>query len=627
MGKVTTLKFFFLLLFTVNQAFAAGFYFENVNTKSNEQVIIGDLGFSYSFSRTGKISKEIFEKDSLRVYIERGREKSSSMVLEKKTRLGILYLNYKSNGESWKNTGISFRKYTTFYKDSADDQCTANTSSKNQKDLLLISQGTSKENFANLFFEKSCAENLSREEFNDLVDGTYKVLNSSNDELGLMKTPQIITCVQPGGKTGQLYWPFQTLRNQVALTLKGSTKSIDEVRANKLTPFPISCDFKGKDSQKCGASEEGLKNKISLNTSCIKKDSKKIQEKVQETIIHEFAHTVREPKMFSESDVKNFENGNCNPKEGSLVDVGFTDAGVTSVSYKEADGSKNTAVAEANAPKTGAKTLPADVANPYSSFTERATTPTQTTTVASNDTSSSATEVGDGNTFSGSSSRSVQQRSIASTSSVNTTSNSSYSVNTSVPTLQQQAQYQNVKTYVDASVNTVAKKIAPIVNYVESPAFAATLPPTSFKNSNTGDSVATMDTSASVPSAAVAKAAATTRNAEVAKSTAASTSTGSREIASSSAPANLGSSTSATGSTNRKPAAVNKNANRLSSADSNLDNAYALKVRKKLLSDSSYRNELRSQGVQIEFADGYKFETPGHKVLYTEKNGVLVGGK
>jgi hypothetical protein len=71
---------------------------------------------------------------------------------------------------------------------------------------------------------------------------------------------------------------------------------------------------------------------------------------------------------------------------------------------------------------------------------------------------------------------------------------------------------------------------------------------------------------------------------------------------------------------------VNKNANRLSS-DPGLDNAYALKVRKRLLSDNAYRTELRNKGVQIEFADGYKFETPSSKVLYTEKNGVLVRDK
>lgn len=619
MGKATTLNLIFLILFTANQAFAVNFYFEKVNNKSNEQVILGDLNFTYSFDRDGIKSKEIFEKDSLRIYVERVKDRNSAMVVEKKTRLGNLYLSYKANGNSWENTGVSFRKYKTFYKDIANNECTPNTPTTNNKiDITTISQGISKdkESFASIIFEKSCAENLSKDEFSHLVDGTFKILNGSYEELGKYSNPQILACVQISGKTGQLYLPFKALRKQVELALNSPNASIDEVRANTLTPFPITCNFNEKASQKCGATQEGPKNKISINTACLKKDPKKLQEKAQETIIHEFAHTIRSPKSFTEDDVKGFEKGHCDTAMD--VSLGF---GVTSVSQGETDLSKNKSVAEANAKSTGAKTLAGDVANPYSSFTERATTPPQATTVATNDSSSGAIEVGGGSKESVSSYSATQQRSIASTNSMNASSSSNYSVNTSIPTLQQQAQYQNVKSYVDTSVGVVAKKIAPIVTYVESPAFANTLPPSSFEAGNSGETNASVGTATTAAkSAAMNRAAsATGRSGEVASG---ASSGGSGEVARSNS-ADLGSSSSGS---SRSPAAVNKSAGRLSS-DSGLDNAYALKVRKKLLSDNAYRTELRNKGVQIEFADGYKFETPGHTVLYTEKNGVLVGGK
>ncbi|MBS1969879.1 MAG: hypothetical protein JSU04_06205 [Bdellovibrionales bacterium] len=600
----------FAVLFTAHQAFAANFYYKNTRNATSNVFITGDLNFSYNFTKTRNGSRETVEKNAIRIVVDRTSHESI-MWVEKRTKLGFLKFKYVANKSIWENTGITFRPYEKFNKDLDDEtnSCTVPPAIKNQNSLLDIYNNQKMPKFEQLFFEKDCLEKLGQKNFDALSVAAYEILAASEDTLEAIREPPILSCTQKQSANSLLFSPFTSLRAKVG-NLLSETDSKDAVKEKINNPFPINCSLTPSTSDVCGITEEGIKTKIHLNVACLTKNPDKFREKAQEAIVHEFAHTVRDPDPFKEKQIKEFEKGNCNP-----MDVMF-------VGNREIDESKNKFIADENAKSTGAKTLAGDVANPYSSFAERATTPVtnQGTAVAANDTSG-ATEAAGGNNYSGSSSTTVQQRSIASLGTVNTSSSSS--VNTKLPSLQQQAQYQNVKTYVDASVNTVAKKIAPIVSYVESPAFAQTLPPTSFENGNRGDTSAAVGSATTVAkSAAVNKAAATTgRTGEVASGSSSGSSSG--EVTSGNT-ANLGSSGLSGGS--RNVASVNKSANRLSS-DPGLDNAYALKVRKKLLSDNAYRTELRNKGVQIEFADGYKFETPSTKVLYTEKNGVLVRGK
>lgn len=597
--------------------FAANYYYQTNSNGPQSDLILGDSSFSYSLSHHQGASEETFEKGLTRITVLR-RKNNSTMWVEHRTKLGFLTFKYKVSAENWDNTEITFRRYSTYYKGilGAGNNCSAPPAEKNKNDIAELAKNPEKTNFKNLMFDQSCTEKLSPQEFDNLVNATYYILN---EDFGATQAPPVMACI--GGQEDQslISKPFSQLRAKVS-GLVSNSNSILDIKKDTSNPFPIYCNFDGREKNLCGAAKEGQKTKIDFDARCLKGNSAN-KEKTIALFMHEFSHTLRLPKSekekqlvpLNEGQVQKIDNGICNPKPPDVLFVGIG----------ETDASKNKVIAEENAKSTGAKKLASDVANPYSSFAERATTTTatQTTAVAANDTTSGAIEVGGGSRGSGSSSTSYQQRNIASTSSVNTGAGSSYSVNTSVPTLQQQAQYQNVKTYVDASVGVVAKKIAPIVSYVESPAFAATLPPTSFENGNSGETTASAGTATNAAkSAAVNRGAASTgRSGE----TASGGSTGSSGEVARSNSADLGSSSSGS---SRNPAAVNKSVGRLSS-DSGLDNAYALKVRKKLLSDNAYRTELRSKGVQIEFADGYKFETPGHTVLYTEKNGVLVGGK
>jgi len=604
-----------LYTFSVNHAFAAKYYYQNTPDGINGNLILGDSSFSYSLTKHQDSSEEYFEKGLTRVTVVRNNV-NATMWIEQKTKTGFLTFKYIATGKRWDNTGITFRRYSSFYKGAMKDECAPVPSTKNLEDIAAVGKSSELQNFANLMFEKSCQEKLTPQEFNNLVNNTYALLVG---DLGLLKEPRIISCIKGQGEESKIRAPFNRLREKVN-HLVAQSNSIEDIKKDPSAPFPIACDFDGKEKKLCGVASEGLKTKINFDASCLKGQGANKEQAIS-LFMHEFTHTLRFPKSenskqllpLSEKQVQQIEAGNCNPKDILFANVGETDLG------------KNTTIAKENAKSTGAKTLAGDVANPYSSFAERATTPaaTQTTNIAANETSSGAIET---NERSGSSGAATQQRNIASTNAFNVGTNSSSSSKYSVPSIQQQAQYQNVKTYVDASIGTVARKIAPIVNYVENPAFAQTLPPTSFENSNSGDdSAATASTNgtiATAKSAAVNRAAGgTSRSGE----TGASTNGGSTATVSSGNTANLGNSNSS--SSSRSPAAINKNANRLSGSDGNLDNAYALKVRKKLLSDSSYRTELRNKGVQIEFADGYKFETPSSTVLYTEKNGVLVRGK
>lgn len=605
MKRIKSIISIILIPLYANFAFAANFYLKKIDHSSVPSIYLGDSTFSYEFSRSKDISQETFTRNLTKIKIERGNGRAT-MLIEQKTRTGLLYLTYVYKESNWENSKITFRKYSRFFKYLSVDGpvCETQTPTKNnQADINSVNQSLEKDIFSVIAFDKGCHDKMG-DDFKNLVDATYALLYPEKFDSPV--EPKIINCIQNQGANGMLFAPYNTAKEKILLALRNPDKE-NALSNDSSVPFPISCDFKSTDPRHCASLTENKKDKISLDVNCLTRSKNAFRKNSQETVMHEFAHSAK----FSEKQISEFEKGNCNP-----MDIMFVPA-------PETDISKNKIIAEENAKSTGAQKIAGDVANPYSSFAERATTPAaaQTTNIASNESSSGATEVAVG---SGSSSVVAQQRSIASTNAFNVSpSNTSSNSNYSIPSIQQQAQYQNVKTYVDASVNTVAKKIAPIVSYVESPAFAQTLPPTSFENGNRGDTSAAVGTAAATvaKSAATNKAAATTgRTGEVASG---SSSGSSGEIASGNT-ANLGGSSSSSGS--RSPAAVNKNANRLSS-DPGLDNAYALKVRKKLLSDNAYRTELRNKGVQIEFADGYKFETPSSKVLYTEKNGVLVRGK
>jgi len=591
-----SLKLFFLVLFIANQVFAKKFYSQSSITSNSQTDLIGDLNFSYNFNKDKNKSTERFEKDNLSITITR-EPTSANLWIEKKTRYGFLILKYKNYGSTWKNNQATFRRYTTLFKDMGED-CSTSPIQKNQNDLATITKETQKQRFAQLFFEKNCSEKLSEPEFSHLIDATYTLFKGTQDTLESIKDPQIAKCTKIQSREGPLFIPFQDMRAKVSLLLDESTKP-DDIINNSSVPFPISCEFNLKSSKSCGTTTEGIKDKIRLNVNCLKESGNRIQQKSQEAILHEFSHTIRKPMDPSEKQIRDLEKGNCNPQD------------VVFAGDKETNISKDKVVAAENSKQSGAKTIAGDVVNPYSAFVETPQAPSasQGTRIATN--APAATEVSDTSIAS----RTSTQRSVASVGTFANTA-SSFSVNTNIPTMQQQAQYQNVKAYVDASVGVVAKKIAPIVSYVESPAFAATLPPSSFANSNSGNSEAS-DTE--IPKSATAA------KARSASASASSNNEVSSGAGGSSSSASLGTSSSS-GNSTRSPAAINRNAAQGTVA-TGLDNVYALKVRKRLVSESSYREELRSKGIQIEFADGYKFETQGSKIQYTEQNGVLIRGK
>jgi hypothetical protein len=168
-----------------------------------------------------------------------------------------------------------------------------------------------------------------------------------------------------------------------------------------------------------------------------------------------------------------------------------------------------------------------------------------------------------------------------------------------------ESHYQAVKRHVNTSVANISKKIAPVIAYVESPAFAAELPQSPNTNS---DESAVRKTAAENP-------------AKISQSNEAASP--SREPATIST--TISSGTTRNSSSGSTKVTIAKSQPRLT--ELGLDNAYALKVRKRLVVDENYRSQLRQNGVNIDFGDGFKFESKEKNIQYIEKNGVLVRRK
>jgi len=437
--------------FTANQSIATTYYFQQSNNSLQKELMTGDSHFTYTFYlTTNGQSEETFEKDLTRIKVFRNKS-NPTMWVENRTKYGYLYLKYRLAGKQWENTESSFRKYRNFFKDDFDEICSPLPSKKNQIDISAVSTSLEKQNFSNLIFEKNCHEKLNEREFNILAASTYMLLTADANALALVKDPKILSCVTLQGKESRIRNPFHDLQKKTSGIIENS-KSIDEVRDNNLIPFPISCDFDGKARNACGTVIEGKKVKISLDARCLKENSD--QKKVISLFMHEFAHTVRSPKSLSETQVQELEKGSCNPK-----DVVFTNADEINISA-------NKVIAGENSKQTGAKTIAGDVINPYTAFVEnpQAPAPSQGERIATNSATNPTTNASRPVDLTATNS----QRSVASVRAP-TISGSSYSVNANIPTFQQQAQYQNVKAYVDNSIGVVAKKIAPIVSYVERP--------------------------------------------------------------------------------------------------------------------------------------------------------------
>lgn len=549
----------FQFFFFANYTFAANFYFESSQQNLVRHIVSGDLNFSYVLTKTSNGSKEVFEKNLTRFIVDR-QQKTATMWIEQRTKYGFLLLEYKPSGKSWENTQITFRKYESFFKDNALS-CNSPPSQKNQMDVGNISNVLEKKNFANLFFENNCTKSLSQEEYQALIDSTYTILKEDTAIIEDMKEPLAIACVKPTSLSNPLYTNFKTLRHKTLLLLKNSTGPND-IKNDPSTPFPISCEFKGQSKNKCGSIEEGPKTQIRINASCLKKDPKKLHTIAQGIILHEFAHTIREPERFTEKQIDEIDRGRCSPPN------------ILVTGPQEVDLSKEKVIQQINSQQKGTKTLAGDVVNPYSSFIEPANARADQNVVAAvrapaNTLAATATTTTEGAV-------------------------PSLAARTTSPSPSQQAQYYSVKASVDKSMGVISRKIAPIVAYVESPAFAATLP---------------ADSATSTTEVGQAKSASrgTTKNRAPSSETGAS-----NEVAS-----------FAPSKTNSPPSRGKPST---SATDFSLDNAYALKVRRKLLSENAYRESLRRQGVEIRFADGYHFENSGAKILYIEKNGVLVRG-
>ncbi|WP_413289902.1 hypothetical protein [Bdellovibrio sp. HCB337] len=596
------LNFFFLILFTANQTFAAKFYFKVEGHNSGYSLLTGDLNFSYSVTKIDSSSQEAIEMGLTRITIHRNA-KDSTMWVEQRTKNGFLYLTYQNAGNDWEQKQVSFRKYQTHFKDD-DDTCEVPPLVKNQDDMGSVANSLLPQNFSSVVFEKNCAEKLTKEELETFSNSMYILLAGDRDVLATLKEPPSLRCLDKQAQSSSpLFHPFEKLRGEVDLLTK-SAESTDDVKKNVSTPFPISCDFDGSKHKKCGRTQEGQKAKISVDVECLKKDPKMFRVNVHKMFIHEFTHNVRSPKAISEAQAQQIDKGICSLDKTQAL---FGNA-------KEINLSKDNVIKKLNSEQTGAKTIAGDVANPYASFAEtESLAPTQpsNTTTASNDLPSR----NEGIRNTGLGSTNSAQRSIASIDTFNSPSNSKSSSKTSTPTIEQQAKYENTKSYVKNSVDAIAKKIAPYARYVETPAFAATLP-----------AQGTPDTNSLLPTAPdtnqpPARPAPATQG--TSSEIGSSSSSGSR---SSSAPRAATSAGIPSSGVNRAPAAA-KSADRKTASDENLENAYALKIRKRLVSDRAFAEDLRSRGVHIEFADGYKFENSRPQVIYTEKNGVLKGDK
>lgn len=617
---------FILTFVTANQVFAAKFYFEAYNNKKIQNVIIGDLDFSYTFEKSSEQSTEVFQRGLTQITIVRS-ENGSSMLVEQKTRFGFLSLKYKNVGNNWENNQVSFRPYNVFFMIvragstanavpvSPVGSCERPPPDKNKNDIGLVSTDLRKQNFSNLFFDKNCAEKLTAKEFEDLTGSAFTLFADDNLALGKLTKPIILQCVQGNAFNSPIYNPFRTLRGQVQLILDDPSSSMNNIQKKTSSLFPISCDLEGK---ACGQTKEGIITKTSLNVACLKADPTNFRTAAQAIMMHEFSHQSKHPPRVGEEQIRNLEQGHCDVKDTNVL---MPDS-VLLASSKEVTLDKMNYI---NSEKNGPQIIGKDIADPYKAFaeqpTQQAKSPTnQNTNIASKETVSSDTQVSDSTQRSNGS-----QRSIASFNTANN-SRATTSLNTSIPAIEQQAQYYNTKALVNASVSAVAQRITPVVNYIESPAFAATLPPTSFENGNGPNSGSSASDLPIGTTATAAKAVGPTRRA----TTASGSANGSNEIASNDkgrggSAAILSSGGSSSTSAGRGLASVSKTANRKTNIEGVLNNAYAVQIRKRLASDEKFREEVRSQGIQIMFADGLEFKSPTVNKVFKEEDGVLRG--
>jgi hypothetical protein len=575
-GKIIT-NLFFVFLFNASHVFAASFYSEQRSLNGSSIELSGDLSFSYSKVIKATHTREVLEKGFIRVIIDRD-SKESLMTIEQKTKKGFLYFSYRASSDGWGYIKASFRNYEDFYKNNFGT-CGSSPMINNQSDVFALKNKIETDNFGPLIFDKTCREKLSEKEYLQLVKSTHTLLVGDQQELNILEEPMSLTCIKSSAKLTPLKTEFQTLRNKVAIINKEITDPAEVKKISNL-PFPISCDFDGSKQKKCGTLKEGLKSQISFDVSCLKKDPKNFTANAQGILMHEFMHTIHQPKVFTEEAVAKVDRGYCDFQKYVFASKG------------EIEISKQKLNKALNSEQSGHEFISKDVINPYAAFKPPDEGPTDTaSSVTSNSTSNSMST----------STRAL--RSVASSNNVE--------ANTAIPSLGYvplpEPHYQAVKKYVDTSVATISKKIAPVVAYIESPAFAVEPQKPAVTNAN--------------EIAPPARAPAGHSEKDVpSNETASSSAIGSNTLP------NSGISSGKAPQISAK-AAVTKSLPPSRSTDQSLDNAYALNVRKRLLTDEKYRTQLRNDGVNIKFGDGYKFESSEKNIQYIEKNGVLKRGE
>src|SRR5437868_10367973 len=160
-----------------------------------------------------------------------------------------------------------------------------------------------------------------------------------------------------------------------------------------------------------------------------------------------------------------------------------------------------------------------------------------------------------------------------------------------------------MKKYLDTSVKAVANKIAPLVAQVESPAFAAEMKQT--EGVATGRSEVTAGTATKAATENRDIKAVQGKSSEVGagrSSSGGASGAPSIDVGSSSLPAS-----SSGPNPSRLPAAAKASASKALKSDLVLENADAFEIRKRLVRDKSYREELRNAGYEIIFADKVRF--------------------
>lgn len=601
-------NFFFILLFLANNSFATPYYSQKRVTKKSTFESIGDLTFSYSKTLNDEYVHEIIEKEFTRVIIKRN-SKNALMNIEQKTKLGFLYFSYQNTPTGWKISKVSFRHYVKYFKDRSNISCLPDPYKNNHLDVTDLKKKLELYTFGELLFDKNCSKNLSDDVYVSLVSALYFLLGDVEENIDYISNPKSVSCVKSRAADNSVKSEFIKIRNKIAIVNKNDSK-LGEFKGDPTLPFPISCDFDGQKQEKCGILKEGIKSQIGLDVKCLPKDPQQLISKAQDIFMHELAHLVRQPKALTEEQINKFDRGICEYSEHNKV---FATPNEVEISQQKLEKTLNS-------PNREYKTIPKEVINPYAAFNPASEVARPAATTAS------SSGVG-----------AVARRSTASAAGLQASrvvaSSGNTQINYNIPELNSfnlpESHYQATKQYVNNTMAAISKRIAPVVRAIESPAFAEDLQKATAAASGatlasgTGSfggasepSSAGSDFDSGTSSAPIGNPGSS--SAEVAGAGGGGGSQGGSRIKAASA----GRSDYLPNSPKTAAPAAGKSSSQ--EPDLGLDKAYALKIRRQLISDEEFQERLRKNGIYIQFSDGYLFKSPEKKIHYNESNGVLI---